>query len=147
MDKAFTNVNEAQGDGLILQAGALQQAEMRLAQGPLGVGLAHLLGILLEEGIPKERTDPRAPRDISCPSTILLRYNHPARCQMKVAKRCRFGPNQHFIHRTSLLMLHPSKGKCKGSWKTLFQSFGEKLTLAFSIHLGRVGAFFPLKSS
>lgn len=109
-DKAFKNVNEAQGVGLIPQAGTLQHAEMRLAEGPLGAGWVHLLGILLAKGLPEDRTEPRAPKDISCPSTILFGHNCPGRCQMGVGG-CSFGPNQHFIHRTSLLMLHPSKGK------------------------------------
>lgn len=41
------------------------------------------------------------------------------------------------------------KGKCKGSWKTLFQSFGERLIFLFSIYLGRVGwcFFFFLKAA
>lgn len=82
MDKAFKNVNEAQGVGLILQAGALQHAKMRLAQGPLGAGRVHLLGILLAEGLSEDRTKPRSPKDISHPSTVLLGRNRPGRCQM-----------------------------------------------------------------
>lgn len=85
-DKALQNVNEAQGVSLILNAGTLQHAKMRLAQGPLGAGRVRLLGILLAEGLPKDRTEPRAPKDISCPSTILLGYDHPGRCQMKQKK-------------------------------------------------------------
>lgn len=138
-DKAFKNVNEAQGVGLILQAGALQRAKMRLAQGPLGAGRVHLLGILLAEGPPEDRTKPRAPKDISHPSTILLGHNRPSRFQMG-GKKMQFWVKSAFHSQniTADAASLEGKGKCKESWKTFFQSFGEKLIFPFSIYLGRV---------
>lgn len=147
MDKAFKNVNEAQGVGLIPQAGTLQHAEMRLAEGPLGAGRVHLLGILLAKGLPEDRTELRAPKDIPCPSTILFGHNCPGRCQMRGGDMQFWAKSAfHSQNITADAASLEGKGKCKGSWKTLFQSFGERLIFPFSIYLGRVGWFF-LKSS
>lgn len=107
MDKAFKNGNEAQGVGLILQP-QLCSAEMRLTQGLLSAGQAHLLGILPAEGLPKDGTEPRAPKDISCPSTGVIVL---AGVKRRGGNKKQRWPNQHFVHRTSLLMPHPSKGK------------------------------------
>lgn len=58
---------------------------------------------------------------------------------------CSFGPNQHFIHRTSLLMLHPSKGKesAREAGKPSSKALGKGLFFfsAF-IWVGLVGVFF-----
>lgn len=149
-DEAFQNVNEAQGVGLILNAGTLQHAKMRLAQGPLGAGRVCLLGILLAEGLSKDRTEPRAPKDTSCPSTTLLGYDHPGRCQTRQKKICNFGPNQHFIHRASLLMLHPSKGKesAREAGKPSSKALGKSIFfLSAFIWVGVGFVFLSLKSS
>lgn len=125
---------------------------MRLAEGPLGAGWVHLLGILLAKGLPEDRTEPRAPKDISCPSTILFGHNCPGRCQMGGGGRGLQLWAKSAFHSQNITADAASlegKGKCKGSWKTLFQSFGERLIFLFSIYLGRVGwcFFFFLKAA
>lgn len=62
---------------------------MRLAQGPLGAGRAHLLGIPLEKDGPKDSTKPTAPKGTS--GTIPLLVQDVKQGERKKI-RCRLVP-------------------------------------------------------